>query len=366
MFAAGPPLSNIHNVPALWEGAGTTGAAPCVPRSAKFMRPGSDNVELRVARSSRNPYDVLGVTPEASQDEIKSAYRRMAMKYHPDRNPGDEEAEEQFKLVSEAYATLRDPESRARFDRYGSAGGTPDFNTVDWQSVFNEADIKIDWDMRGGFPKTGNAMFDMLFGAMAGMMRSSGLLPGEDRDVQVRVPVDLVRTGGSVRVRVPGPSVCPSCRGSGVTGGSACPTCGSRGVVRSGASVDVDVPAGIRSGQKLRLKGLGGPGNPPGDVFVELGVELPEGVELRGRDLVANLYLTPLETRLGTRTTVAGVSVEIPSGSREGESIRVPQGGLGGDLIVTVRENVWRGLRRLAGDLWRKATTGSAPLVAKE
>jgi DnaJ-class molecular chaperone len=314
-----------------------------------------------VTRTANNPYQVLGVERSAGQDEIKSAYRKLALRYHPDRNPGDAKAEERFKEVSQAYATLRDPQARERYDRYGNAGGRPDFQTVDWQSVFREADIRVDWDMHAGIPKTGNAVFDMLFGAVAGMMRSSGLLPGEHREVSVEVPVSLARSGGSVRVRVPGPSVCPGCGGSGRQQGLVCDVCGGSGVQRGGGLVDVSVPRSVRSGTRLRLRGLGGPGNPPGDVLVTLSVALPEGIRLRDGNLHADLPLTPLEASRGIRTVVADVDVRIPPGTKDGATVRVPAGGLGGDLLVTVHEDLWRGLRRMGRD-WLQQLIGRGPV----
>lgn len=320
----------------------------------------------RVTRTGNSPYQVLGVERTATQDEIKTAYRKLAMRYHPDRNPGDSEAEERFKQVSEAYATLRDPEARARFDQYGNAGGRPDFQSVDWNTIFREADIHIDWDMRGGVPKTGNAFFDVLFGAVTGMMRSSGLLPGEHREVSTRVPVSLARKGGSLRVKVPGPSVCAACRGSGRQNGRTCQECGGRRIVRTGSMVDVQLPPAVKSGTKLRLKGLGGPGTPPGDVFITLDVTLPEGVRMRGSDLFTDLYLTPLEAARGVTTNVVGVPVEVPSGSGDGETVRVPSGGLGGDLFVTVHQDLWRGLLRMVRDWWRSIAGGELQLATKE
>ena len=313
-----------------------------------------------------NPYQVLGVERNATQEEIKSAYRKLALKYHPDRNPGDKQAEERFKEVSEAYATLRDPESRARFDRYGNAGGRPDFETVDWQTIFREADIKVDWDLHRGMPKTGNAVFDMLFGAVTGMMRNSGLLPGEHREIAVDLSVGLARSGGSVRVRVPGPSVCPTCQGSGRSGGGACPACGGRGIQRGGSLIDVQVPQGMKPGTRLRLRGLGGPGTPPGDVFVTLEVNLPDGVARRGGDLLAELYLTAWELDRGVTSEVLGFPVRIPPGTRDGATLRFVSGGLGGDLLLTVREDLWRGLRRIGKDWLQQLTRGGLPLAAKE
>lgn len=298
----------------------------------------------------RNPYEVLSVDQNASADEIKSAYRRLAMQYHPDRNAGDKAAEERFREISEAYATLRDPASRERFDTYGSAGssaGRPDFTTVDWQTVFNEADIKVNWDASGGIPKTGNLMFDTLFGVMTGMMRNSGLLPGETRELVVTVPVGVARAGGTRRVHVPGPSVCGECKGSATLNGVLCPRCQGKGALRGGEAVDLVIPAQVKDGARLRLKGLGGPGNPPGDALVEVHVQLPGGARLEGQDLYIDVPVTPLEATQGKRLEVVGVSVDLPAGIKHKQTLRVPGGGLGkGDLVVTVTHSVWQGLWR--------------------
>lgn len=304
----------------------------------------------------RNPYEVLGVERSASADEIKSAYRKLALKYHPDRNAGDAQAEERFKEISEAYATLRDPASRERFDRYGSTrpeAARPDFTTVDWQTVFQEADIKVNWDPQsGGVPRTGNVMFDMLFGAMTGMMRSSGLLPGEHRTVELDLTIEQARAGGERRVRIAGPSVCAECRGSGVVDMQTCPVCGGQGVLRGGSTVDLRVPAGVRDGVKLRLKGLGGPGRPPGDVLVNVHLRVPSNVRLAGNDVHVEVPVTPLETSRGRTLNILGVNVDVPAGTQDGEQVRVSQAGLGtGDLVVTLSESVWRGL-------WRNITDG--------
>jgi DnaJ-class molecular chaperone len=301
-----------------------------------------------VARVADNPYEVLGVPADAAENDIRSAYRKLAMRYHPDRNPDDASAEEKFKQVSEAYATLRDPEARARFDRYGSAAERPDFNTVDWQTVFREADVQVNWDAHRGVPRTGNPMFDVLFGAVAGMMRNSGLLPGEHRELDAAIPLTMARSGGSTHIHIRGPSICPECSGTGVSNGVRCQRCNGSGVLRSGSVVELQVPAGVRQGSKLRLKGVGGPGNPPGDVFVTLQIQLPAGVTLRGRDIFTEAAVTPADARTGIRTDVLGVPVNIPAGTADGAQLRHKGGGLGGgDLIVTVRHDLLRGL-------WRK------------
>ena len=310
-----------------------------------------------MTKTLRNPYDVLGLPTNADAAEIKAAYRRLALQHHPDRNPGDKGAEEQFKEISEAYATLRDPESRSRFDRFGNTqpqASRPDFNTVDWQTIFREADITIDWSQRDAVPRTGNAVFDALFGAMTGMMRTSGMLPGEHREVGLDVRLEELRQGGARRVRIPGPSICATCYGQGVlNSGRACEVCGGRGFVRNGAEVEVVIPKGVKDGLKLRLKELGGPGRPPGDAFVTLHAALPPGAHLEGGTLHAELALTPFEAERGVRTRFLGVDVDVPMGVTEGQVVRVPGGGLAGqDLLATVRIGMLSGLwRRVRGAL---------------
>jgi molecular chaperone DnaJ len=312
----------------------------------------------------RSPYDILGVEKTATDEDIKVSYRRLALKYHPDRNPGSKEAEEKFKEVSEAYATLRDPNLRARFDRYGStspeqypgqpAYGQPDFSQVDWQTVFREADVNIDWSQRQNMPRTGNLFFDMLFGAAVGMMRQSGMLPGETREIGLSVPLESTRVGTQQRVRVPGPSICPQCKGTGQFARKTCPVCDGRGAVRNGAEVDVTIPANIRTGTKLRLKGMGGPGNPPGDVLVQVNILLPANVKQVGNDLYLELPLTPLEAAQGTSLRVLGIPVKILAGVKNKQILRIPNGGLaGGDLVLTLELNLWQGLWRIAKERLR-------------
>lgn len=310
-----------------------------------------------------NPYEVLGLDRSASDEEIKRAYRRLALQYHPDRNPNDPHAEERFKQATEAYALLRDRERRAHFDRFGPAARAPDGAGVDWQSVFQEA-MHNRGDPTAGFenlfetgnaPRTGNPLFDSLFGAVTGMFRQAGLLPGEHREMTAWVPLETMRDGGRIRVQVPGPSVCAACRGAKTIDGALCGSCGGAGVRRRGAPLEVSVPSGVRSGARLRLAGLGGPGSPAGDVFVTVEAEVPEWVKRIGNDLFVDLFLTPLEAARGVQLSLLGIPLGIPPGSADGHRIRLDGMGIaGGDMIVTLKQDVWRGLwrglrERLAG-----------------
>jgi DnaJ-class molecular chaperone len=312
-----------------------------------------------MAHVLRSPYEVLGIDKSASDEEIKSAYRRLAMQYHPDRNPNNKEAEEKFKEVSEAYATLRDPEARTRFDRYGATGSgytQPDFSQTNWQTIFQEADIKFDWSQHQNVPRTGNLFFDVLFGAMTSMMRSSGLLPGENKALNLELPLEEARQNTQRRLRVPGPSVCVQCRGTGHYAQGLCPVCEAKGVIRNGSEVEVVVPARVRSGTKLRLRGLGGPGNPPGDVLVQVNIKIPNYVKQVGHDLHMKLPLTPLEASQGKTLNVLGLTIQIPAGIKNKQVLRIPNGGLplgnglGGELVLTVVLNFWQGLWRMVRD----------------
>lgn len=321
--------------------------------------------------ATNDPYEVLGVARDADADTIKRAYRSLALRYHPDRNPGDATAEERFKTISEAYATLRDPEARRRYDTVGHVGrgpvgGRPDFSHVDWRVIFQEADIPMDWSRRGGVPTTGNVVFDALFRGVTTMFRQAGLLPGEDREVRARVTVAQARSGGSKRVHLPGPITCATCRGAGRDAAGPCATCGGSGRLARGMTVDVAVPPRVRPGTKLRLAGMGGPGQPPGDAYVEIDVDVPNGFRLDGRTLHGQLFVTPLEASRGVATTVLGVPVRVPAGASDGQHVRIAGGGVGGDMDLQVRTDVWRGLARGAADVARQAMTAVQRTVAEE
>ncbi|HET8985674.1 MAG TPA: DnaJ domain-containing protein [Trueperaceae bacterium] len=341
--------------------------------------------------ATRDPYEVLGVERDADADTIKSAYRQRAMQYHPDRNPGDATAEERFKELSEAYALLRDPEARRSYDTYGRSDPRgyqqPNMSTADWQTIFQEVNINVDWGGRGAAPATGSAVFDMLFGMVAGMLRNSGLLPGETREVRLDLRLGEAALGSVKRVRVPGPSVCAVCGGTGrVTAGAstagastagastaqsvarsatvdglvtACGACGGRGIRRGGAFVDVTVPVGSSSNTKLRLRSLGGPGNPPGDLLVDLEVALPTTATVMGNDVHDTVVITPMA--LGSSFVYEGVNVSVPSTLRKGQSLRVRGAGIdGGDLVLRVEIDLVRGIVRRVGGWLNDLVGGGA------
>ena len=335
-------------------------------------------------------YKGLNVARDATTEEIKKAYRKLALEHHPDRNQGSKEAEERFKEVTEAYEVLRDPDKRARYDRFGpeglkgrSGGGPAGFDFTDAVEVF----------MRdfGGF----GGAFDDLFGQ--GRQRAR---PSEraGKALRVRLPLTLleVASGVTKRIRVAILDPCDACSGTGAADGkglSTCPTCGGSGEervvqrsvfgqfmsvsmcrtcngegkvveatcpkcqgdsrLRREEEIDVEVPPGVSSENFITLRGRGnvGPrGGPRGDVVVLLEVEEDERFIRQGSNLAAELPVTFAQVALGDRTEIDGleqkIAVEIPAGTQSGQVLRLRGQGLPdletrkrGDLLVHLR--VW-------------------------
>lgn len=337
-------------------------------------------------------YELLGVSRTADTDEIKKAYRPLAMKYHPDRNEGSKEAEERFKEVTEAYEVLRDPEKRAVYDRYGEQGlkgrGGPGaatgFDFADAIEIFMR-------DFGGGFG--GGFGLEDLFG-MRGA-RASGSSVRKGQTVRLRLPLTLqeVAHGVKRKLRVSLLDACGDCGGSGAEAGSAptacsvcggsgeerhvqrsvfgqfvsvqpcrtcggegrvierpCPKCRGDGRIRAEREIEVDVPAGVTSENFITLRGQGsaGPrGGPRGDVVVLLEVQTDERLVRDGQDLIVELPVTFTQAALGCEVeipTVDGTArVTVPAGVQSGEMLRLRglglpdlQGRGHGDQLVRV------------------------------
>lgn len=335
-------------------------------------------------------YKTLGVSNDASTEEIKKAYRKLAQKHHPDANPGDKEAEEKFKEVSEAYATLSNAEQRKEYDQvrrvassgggFGGFGGQPGggFGGFGGQQVRVE-DLE---DLLGGFGGLGD-----VFGFGSGSR--SGPAKGADLQTELTIPFEDAAQGVTTAVRVSGAARCSRCGGSGAEPGTSvttCPNCGGRGTVAqnqgffsfsqpcpqcrgsgkliqtpcsscqgSGSenrtrSVKLRVPAGVKDGSTLRLRGKGAPGSnggPPGDLLVRVRVAASKTFGRKGNDLTLTVPITYSEAALGTKLEVptlnGQVKVKIPSGTPSGKTFRVsgkgikPERGRAGDLLVKVQ-----------------------------
>lgn len=297
----------------------------------------------------KNPYEVLGVARTAELSEIKTAYRQLAKKHHPDRNAGNKESEERFKEISEAYAILRDPANRESYDRFGhqTKYQQPDFNTVDWQSIFNEADININLDNQESMPRTNKLMFKFLFGAVNKMMRQSGLLPGETRELNLKIDLKEARAGASKKVRIPGPSICSECKGQTISHGMACQRCQAQGHIKSGEEIELNIPKLVKQNAKLRLKGMGGPGTPAGDAIVNINIKIPRNAELIDNDIHIDLPVTRLELNQAKLISILGVDFRLDRTMKEGQVLHVQGGGIaGGDLVVKIVLNTWQGIWR--------------------
>jgi molecular chaperone DnaJ len=324
--------------------------------------------------SKRDPYEVLGVPQDATPDEIKSAYRRLARKHHPDVNPNDPHAEETFKEVGEAYSILSDPEKRSRYDRFGTAEESPD-------PFFGSG---------GGF----GDIFEMLFGAqMQGPRQRRMGRDGEDIRADVELTLGEVVTGVHRDISVNRMSQCDACSGTGSEGGAApvacktcggqgqvsqtrdtfigtvrtattCPTCGGagstitnpcgkcrgRGLTQETARIGVTIPAGVDSGATMHLPGQGCDGTgygKPGDLYVVLTVKPDKRYERDGRNLVTRISLTFAQAALGDTVKVEGVDqefdMEVPAGTQPGAVLGIRDAGLPplhggkrGELLVVV------------------------------
>jgi molecular chaperone DnaJ len=335
-------------------------------------------------------YKVLGVSDTAPAEEIKKAYRRLAQKHHPDANPGDSEAEEKFKEISEAYATLSDPEQRKEYDqvrRLAASGGFSGFGGPGAGGFggFGGQQVRVEdlQDLLGGVGGLGD-----LFGFGSQRSRGGGPQRGADLATELSIGFEDAAFGVETQVTVEGAAPCSRCQGSGAEPGTqvtTCPTCGGRGMVAQNQGffsfsqpcpqcrgsgkiieqpcskcrgtgsenrrrdVKLRVPAGIKDGQTLRLRGKGAPGSfggPAGDLMVRIRVASSRRFGRKGNDLTLKVPITFTEAALGTRIDVptlnGGVRVKIPAGTPSGKTFRVrgkginPERGRPGDLLVTV------------------------------
>jgi molecular chaperone DnaJ len=331
-------------------------------------------------------YKTLGVDQGASADDIKKAYRKLAQQNHPDANPGDPEAESRFKEISEAYATLSDPEQRKEYDQVrrvaatGGFGGFGGFGPGGGQQQVRVEDLQ---DLLGGLGGLGD-----LFG-FGGGGRRAGPMRGEDVHADLSVGFEDAAHGLTTSVKVRGAAPCARCAGSGAEPGSSvttCPTCGGQGMVAQNQGffsfsqpcpqcagsgrvierpcsqcrgtgseprtrqVKLRVPAGVKDGTVLRLRGKGGPGingGPPGDVLVRIRVASSNLFGRKGNDLTISVPITYPEAALGSKIEVptlnGQVKLKIPPGTPSGKTFRVrgkgivPEAGKAGDLLVTVQ-----------------------------
>jgi len=340
-----------------------------------------------MAAGKRDYYEVLGVSRDADPQEIKKAYRKLAMEYHPDHNK-EEDAEEKFKELSEAYGILSDAEKRSRYDR-GGFSGLDGMSSEDIFGGINFGDI---------FGGGGGSLFDDIFGFGRGRGRGRGPARGSDVEAEITVPLKRILTGGEETVvynrfeacpscegsrAKPGTepkkctecegagqkvytshqqgmtfqqvAVCPACQGQGVFIEEFCPDCDGRGSVQREAKIEINIPPGVEEGVALRVPGHGNlspdQGAPPGDLIVVISTEKDKRFERKGEHLYRNVKIQIPDAVFGTKvdvpTLVGELEVKIPAGTQPGTVMRIGNEGLPGfrsgrrgDIYLTIKVEI--------------------------
>ena len=357
-----------------------------------------------MAENKRDYYEVLGVDKSASADDIKKAYRKLAMKYHPDRNPGDKSAEEKFKEVGEAYEVLSDADKRSRYDSYGFAGVDPNFNP------------NAGGGFGGGFGGAGfdfGDIFGDFFGGGASSRSASQNASRRGENVMARLELTFEEAAFGCEKEVSAPRIenCPTCHGTGSADGkietcsrchgtgqeqvvqsfmgmrmqtattcsqcggrgkiikTPCSTCKGKGKVRKNNRVKVTVPAGIDNGQTLRVRSegcVGANGGPNGDLLVEVRVKAHETFVRDGYDIRCAVPISFTQAALGAEIQVptleGNVPYTIPEGTQTGKEFVIRDKGIPelnnsrrrGDLRFTVVVETPTKLTREQKELLRK------------
>lgn len=311
----------------------------------------------------RDYYEVLGVGREADDDTLKKAYRKLAMQFHPDRNPGDTEAEAKFKEAAEAYEVLKDPQKKAAYDRFGHAA---------FDGMGGRPGGPGGFDFASGFSDIFDEVFGDFMGARAGGRRAAR---GADLRYNLEISLEDAFNGKSVEIRVPTSVACDDCSGSGAEGGSSpitcatcggygkvrsqqgfftiertcpacaghgqvidkpCPTCGGQGRTHKEKTLSVNIPAGVDDGTRIRLANEGEAGMrgaPAGDLYIFLQVKPHELFEREGSDIFCRVPIPMVTASLGGAVevpTIDGTSakVNVPEGTQTGQQFRLRNKGM--------------------------------------
>lgn len=308
----------------------------------------------------RDYYETLGVARSATQDEIRSAYRRLARKLHPDVNPGNTEAENRFKDLQEAYAVLSDPQKREAYDQLGPnwKAGSDFTPPPGWRSSrveFGDAqELRDMFGASGGFSDFFQSIFGGFgFGGGTGRSASSRRSKSQGTDIEAQIELDLedVHRGSSPTITYKSVRICDDCRGRGTQGRAFCSRCSGSGQTINRKRMTVNIAPGARDDSVLRLAGKGGtrkPGGKAGDLYLRIKIRKHPVFQLVGQDDVqVDLPITPWEAALGAtipvQTMDGSVELKVPRGSQEGARLRLRGQGLSrrdggrGDQYIRLR-----------------------------
>jgi molecular chaperone DnaJ len=314
--------------------------------------------------AKRDFYEILGVAKGASEEDIKKSYRKLAMKYHPDRNPDNKESEEKFKEVKEAYEMLTNPEKREAYDRYGHAGVDPNMGGGGG------------FGGQGGFADSFGDIFGDIFGGGRGRQSGPQVYRGADLRYNLEITLEQAAHGFDTTIRVPSWDKCDTCHGTGAKPGTSpttcttcaghgqvrmqqgffsiqqtcpkchgngkvitdpCAPCGGQGRIKRNKTLEVKIPVGIDNGMRIRSSGNGEPGTnggPPGDLYVEIHIKPHAVFQREGDDLHCEMPISFVKATLGgdieVPTLSGKVSFTVPEGTQSGKTFRLKAKGIKG------------------------------------
>lgn len=304
--------------------------------------------------AGKDYYSLLGVKRDASDKDIKRAYRRLARKHHPDVNPGNKSAEDKFKEINEAYEVLSDKDKRPKYDQYGDQ----------WQHADQFAKAGGQQSPFGGFSQSGGQSFsfedgdlDSLFGDLFGGARSGGFSrqarPRKGRDLEYSISVTLEEAfqGAERRISMESQQACPSCSSTGRIQNAICSICRGQGMVAGQKQIEVKIPAGVKDGSRVRIAGKGEPGasgGNAGDLFLITAVKTHRQFERKGNDLHVDVDVPLMVAVLGGEVQVptlkGKLALKIPAETRNGRAFRLTgqgmphlRGSARGDLFAKVK-----------------------------
>lgn len=340
--------------------------------------------------AKRDYYEILGVGKSADADAIKKAYRKVAMQYHPDRNPGDKSAEEKFKEAAEAYEILSDPDKKARYDRYGHAGVDPNAGYGGTSGMSMDDIFSHFGDIFGD----SGSPFDSFFGRSSGRGHSGS--KGSNLRIKVSLSLEEIATGITKKIKVKKQvpckvchgsgakdaksvktcntcngqgyvrqikntflgqmqttTTCPSCNGTGQTIAVTCSQCRGSGQETGEETIEINIPAGVEDSMQLSMRGKGNAGShggPPGDLLISIEQKPHEFFSREGHNIYYDLYLNFADAALGCQVEVptlhGAAKIKIPNGTQGGKIFRLKEMGLPsvqsygkGDQLIHV--NIW-------------------------